>query len=152
MQIARSAAFAAASFVTTGKASAQETPMTDEANVLTTIDRMTSAFAVGDIDRIMSTYAPEAVVVGEPGQPVAGDTALRAMFAAFIESGVTFAYGAHEVVIAGDTALHLMKWTAPGPDGTEMSALSVAILRRQPDGDWKMVIDHPFGDGVMSAK
>lgn len=123
--------------------------MTDESKILSTIDRMTSAFAAGDIDGIMSTYAPAAVVVGEPGQPVTGDAALRAMFAAFIQSGVAFSYGAHEVVVAGDTALHLMKWSAPGPEGKAMSALSVAVLQRQPDGGWRMVIDHPFGDGVM---
>lgn len=152
MQIVKSAALAAALFATVDAAHAQETPMTDETRVLAAIDTMTTALAAGDIDRIMSTYAPEAVVVGEPGQPVTGDVALRAMFVAFVESGVAFTYGAHEVVVAGDTALHLMKWTVPGPDGEETSALSVAVLRRQPAGDWKMVIDHPFGDGVMHAQ
>ncbi|WP_293322916.1 SgcJ/EcaC family oxidoreductase [Phenylobacterium sp.] len=149
MRIVKSAALAAALLATAGAVQAQETAMPDETRVLATIESMTSAFAAGDIDRIMSTYAPGAVVVGEPGQPTRGDAALRAMFAAFIESGVSFNYGEHEVVIAGDTALHLMKWTAPGPDGTEASALSVAVLRRQPDGAWKMVIDHPSGDRVM---
>jgi uncharacterized protein (TIGR02246 family) len=149
MQSVKSAALAAALFATTGAAAAQEARIADETKVLGTIDRMTSAFAASDIDGIMSTYAPGAVVVGEPGSPVKGDAALRAMFAAFIESGVAFSYGAHEVVIAGDTALHLMRWTAPGPDGADTSALSVAVLRLQPDGGWKMVIDHPFGDGVM---
>ncbi|BCH25265.1 YybH family protein [Mesorhizobium sp. L-8-3] len=151
MQIVKSAALAAALFATPDAAHAQETPMSDETRVLATIDAMTSAFAAGDIDKIMSTYAPAAVVVGEPGRPVTGDVGLRAMFADFIESGVAFTYGAHEVVLAADTALHLMKWTAPGPDGKETTALSVAVLRRQPDGGWKMVIDHPFGDGVLHA-
>lgn len=126
--------------------------MSDETKVLATIDTMTSAFAAGDIDRIMSTYASQAVVVGDPGQPVTGEAALRAMFAAFIESGVAFSYGGHEVVVAGDTALHLMKWTSPGPGGEDMTALSVAVLLRQPNGGWKMVIDHPFGDGVMHTQ
>lgn len=150
MQMVKAAAVAAALFANPGQG--QETGMTDEAKVLSAIDRMTSAFAAGDIDTIMSTYAPEAAVVGEPGQPVTGDAALRAMFAAFIESGAAFTYGAHEVVVAGDTALHLMRWNAAGPDGEETSALSVAVLRRQPDGTWQMVIDHPFGDGVMQAR
>ena len=120
----------------------------DQTAILETISAMTSAFAEGNIDGVMATYEPSAVVVAQPGQPVAGDAALRAMFAEFIASGVTFTYGAHEVVVAGDTGLHLMSWTAPGPDGP-MTALSVAVLHRQPDGSWKMVIDHPFGDAVM---
>lgn len=126
--------------------------MNPENEVLAIINVMTTAFSKGDIDTVMSTYAPEAVVVGEPGKPVTGDSALRTMFASYVEAGVAFTYGAHEVVIAGDTALHLMKWTAPQPAGGEVSALSVAVLRRQPGGDWKMVIDHPSGDAIMAAQ
>lgn len=131
---------------------AQEMKMDDKTKVIATIDRMTSAFAAGDINSIMSTYASGAVVVGEPGKPMTGDATLRNMFAEFIKAGVPFTYGAHDVVVSGDNALHLMKWTAPGPDGNKMSSLSVAVLKRQPDGSWRMVIDHPFGDGVMHVK
>ena len=123
----------------------------DHAAILETINAMTSAFAAGNIDGIMQTYEGGAVVVPEPERPVSGDAELRAMFADFVASGVTFTYGAHEVVVAGDTGLHLMSWTAPGADGP-VTALSVAVLRRQPDGRWKMIIDHPFGDGVMQRE
>lgn len=133
-------------------AQAQESKMKDQNEVLAIIDAMTTAFAKGDIDTVMSTYAPGAVVVGEPGKLVTGNSELRTMFASSVEAGVAFTYGAHEVVIAGDTALHLMKWTAPQPAGGEDSALSVAVLRRQPDGGWKMIIDHPFGDAVMAPQ
>lgn len=149
MNLLKAVALAAA--LTTSTGHAQEMKMTEMTPVTSTIDRMTSAFAAGDVDTIMSTYAPGAVVIGEPGKPVSGETALRGMFAAFIKSGVAFTYGAHDVVVAGDLALHLMKWTAPGPDGKKVNALSVAVLKRQSDGVWRMVIDHPFGDGVMHA-
>ncbi|MHA6300078.1 YybH family protein [Devosia sp. CAU 1758] len=132
---------------------AQETTsMSDETAILETIKTMTDAFALGDIDTIMSTYADPASVVAAPGQTVSGDGSLRAMFADFVASGVKFTYGAHEVVVSGDAALHLMAWEAPGPDNQLMRALSVAVLLRQPDGTWKMVIDHPFGDTVMATK
>lgn len=120
----------------------------EENKVLETIETMTSAFARGNIERIMSTYEAGATVIGAPGTAFSGDAVLRAMFADFIAAGVAFKYGQHEVVVSDDIALHLMKWTAPGPEG-DQSALSVAVLRRQDDGSWKMVIDHPFGDGVM---
>ena len=143
-RIAGAAALLAASLPT--QTHAEETM--DRTAILETISAMTTAFAAGDIDGVMATYELSAVVVAQPGQPVGGDGALRAMFADFMASGVNFTYGAHEVVVAGDTGLHLMSWTAPGPDGP-MSALSVAVLQRQPDGSWRMVIDHPFGDAVM---
>lgn len=122
----------------------------DKQNILATIETMTAAFAKGDIDSIMSTYEQGASVVATPGNPVMGDQALRAMFKNFIDAGVEFRYGKHEVVVAGDVGLHLMQWSAPGPDG-DMSALSVAVLKRQPDNSWKMVIDHPFGDRVLKS-
>ena len=132
---------------------AQETTaMSDETAVLQTIQTMTDAFARGDIDTVMSTYALPASVVAAPGQVVSGDQPLRAMFAEFVASGVNFTYGAHEVVLAGDIGLHLMAWEAPSPDNGTMRALSVAVLQRQPDGGWKMVIDHPFGDTVMATE
>jgi ketosteroid isomerase-like protein len=46
----------------------------------------------------------------------------------------------------------MMKWTAPQSAGGEASALSVAVLRRQPDGGWKMIIDNPYGDAVMAPQ
>lgn len=123
----------------------------DQTKILETISAMTTAFAAGDIDGVIATYEPSATVVAQPGKSVAGEADLRVMFAEFIARGVNFTYGAHEVVVAGNTGLHLMSWTAPGPEGP-MTALSVAVLHRQPDGSWKMVIDHPFGDAVMHQK
>ena len=144
LRIVGAAALLAATFAT--QTHAEETM--DQTAILETISAMTTAFAAGNIDGVMATYGPSAIVVAQPGQPVAGDAALRTMFAEFIASGVTFTYGANDVVVAGDTGLHLMSWTAPGPDGP-MTALSVAVLLKQPDGSWKMVIDHPFGDAMM---
>lgn len=149
MKLKHAVAIAAMCLTNINPANAEtETKPMQETAILTTISTMTDAFAKGDIDGIMSTYEPAASVLAQPGQPVTGDEQLRAMFADFIASGINFEYGAHDVVISGDIALHLMKWTAPSPEG-DMSALSVAVLRKQTDGTWKMVIDHPFGDTVM---
>lgn len=151
MTLRHAVAIATMLLMNTAAAQAQTEPTAMEKTaILTTIEAMTNAFAAGDMEGILSTYEPNATVVGQPGQPVSGDEPLRAMFAQFIAQGVAFTYGEHEVVVSGDIAVHFMKWTAPTPDG-EMSALSVAVLRKQPDGTWKMVIDNPFGDTVMHS-
>jgi uncharacterized protein (TIGR02246 family) len=137
----------AAGLPASGTAVAAET--TDEVAVLAVIDRMMSAFAAGDVAGIMSTYRPEAVVVGNPGAPVTGDAALREMFAGFVAAGFPFMPGGHDVIVAGDTALHLMDWQGQGPDGVPFRALSVAVLTRDAAREWRMVIDHPFGDGLV---
>jgi len=129
--------------------------MDTKTRVVSTIDAMTSAFHEGDIDAIMRTYEPAAVVVGEPGAPVRGDGPLRAMFAGFIAAKARFSFDGHEVIEAGDIALHLAPWKMTGvaPDGSPITSagLSVAVLRRQPDGRWLMVIDAPFGDATLRS-
>jgi len=123
--------------------------------VLSTIEAMTSAFHQGDIDAIMRAYEPGAVVVGEPGTPVQGDGSLRAMFAGFVAAKAHFTFEGHEVIAAGDIALHLTPWKMTGvaPDGSPIAGagLSVAVLRRQADGGWLMVIDDPYGDAILQS-
>lgn len=125
----------------------------ERTTILKTIETMNSAFGRGDIDTVMSTYEPGAVVVGQPDTPTSGDAQLRAMFASFIATKAKFVLGEHDVVQAGDLALHITDWqmTGQAPDGTALTGrgLSVAVLRRQRDGSWAMVIDNPFGDALL---
>jgi ketosteroid isomerase-like protein len=127
--------------------------MDSETRVLSTIEAMTSAFHQGNIDGIMRTYEPSAVVVGAPGAPVQGDGPLRAMFAGFVSAKAHFTFDGHEEITAGDNALHLTPWKMAGvaPDGSPITGagLSIAVLRRQADGGWLMVIDDPYGDVIL---
>jgi uncharacterized protein (TIGR02246 family) len=126
----------------------------NQARILSTIDAMTDAFHKGDIDGILQTYEAGAVVVGQPGTLVSGNAALRAMFAEFIAAKAHFTFLGHEVIEADDIALHLTPWRMAGvaPDGKAIEAhgLSVAVLRRQADGRWLMIIDHPYGDALLN--
>ncbi|NGO56158.1 YybH family protein, partial [Allomesorhizobium camelthorni] len=79
--------------------------MNDHARIQSTIDAMTSAFARGDIDGVMATYEPDAVVVGQPGKPVSGTPALREMFAGFIALNPKFTFTSQDIVQAKDIAL-----------------------------------------------
>jgi ketosteroid isomerase-like protein len=49
----------------------------------------------------------------------------------------------------GDLALLQGEWAFVGtaPDGSpvELAGRSAEVVRRQPDGSWRYVIDHPFG-------
>jgi uncharacterized protein (TIGR02246 family) len=123
--------------------------------ILATVNEMVTAFHAGNIDGILRTYEPEAVVVGEPGVAVSGTAKLRALFAGFIAAKAHFSFRAHEVIQAGDIALHLTPWhmTGQATDGSahESSGLSVAVLRRQANDRWLFVIDHPFGDFIQKG-
>jgi ketosteroid isomerase-like protein len=128
--------------------------MDQKEQILSTINEMVAAFHEGDIAGILRTYEPGAVVMAEPGAPVSGRSALEAMFAGFVSAAARFTFLGHEVIQAGDLAVHFTPWrmTGTGPGGSPITGggLSVAVLRRQPDGKWLMVIDDPYGDSVMS--
>ena len=127
--------------------------MDQKEQILSTIHQMVDAFHEGDIAGVLKTYEPGAVVMAEPGAPVAGKAALEAMFAGFIAAQARFTFLGHEVIQAGDVAVHFTPWrmTGTGPDGSRISGggLSVAVLRRQADGKWLMVIDDPYGDSSL---
>ncbi len=126
----------------------------DQKTVLNVIKQMTSSFQAGDIDAVMDTYEDRQSIAFEPGNPVSDAQAARQAFEQFHAMSPAFTYQGHEVIVEGDIAIHIAPWrmTANGPDGTEMSGggLSVAVLRRQEDGAWKMVIDNPYGNRLLS--
>jgi ketosteroid isomerase-like protein len=53
------------------------------------------------------------------------------------------------VLEVGDLALVTTVWSylGTGPDGQtqQLAARSADVLRRQPDGSWRLVIDNPWG-------
>jgi uncharacterized protein (TIGR02246 family) len=121
----------------------------EQKEVMKVILDMTEAFHNKDIEGILASYEPNAVIVFEPGKPVSGEDAIKHGFMGFFAVNPKFQYPDHEVFINGDLAMHFAPWTMAGkaPDGTEIkqSGLSVVVLRKQLNGQWLMVFDNPFG-------
>ncbi|MEO1564378.1 MAG: DUF4440 domain-containing protein [Pseudomonadota bacterium] len=129
----------------------------DEQDVLAAIERMTQSFMANDIASVMASYESKATVVFDPEQPVSDATQLEQMFSGMAGVSPVFEYpSGHDVVVVGDVALHISPWTMSGvaPDGQEISqaGLSVAVLRRQDDGSWRMIIDNPHGGRLLETK
>jgi len=102
----------------------------DQKKVLTTIEKMTEAFHAGDIKGVMKSYENTATIVFEPEMAVSDPAIIRKMFQGFFAANPHFTYSGHEVFIAGD----------------------IAVLRKQADGNWLMVIDNPHGQYLMPDK
>lgn len=135
---------------------AESKPMTDQHTAVTqAIEAMTSAFEKADIETVMHSYEGKASILFEPGVAVTDPDMHRKLFTDFAAIGPDFVYSGHEVVVTGDIALHIAPWTmtAQTPDGQTITqtGLSVAVLRQQQDGSWKMVIDNPHGSHLMAA-
>ncbi len=134
---------------------AEETDMTqDQTDVLNAIQTMTSNFQDKDIAGVMASYESKATVLFQPGEPVSEAAQLEQMFTGMSAINPVFEYSGHEVIVNGDIAIHIAPWTmtAKTPDGQELgqSGLSIAVLRRQDDGSWKMVIDNPHGSRLLA--
>ncbi len=133
----------------------EETNMnTEENTALTRVETMTSAFHKKDIEGVLKSYEDGAAVMFEPGVRQSGTAALKQMFEGAFQINPKFDYpNGHEVYIANNIALHIAPWVMTGktPDGTsiEQSGLSVAVLRKQADGKWLMVLDNPHGQQLL---
>ena len=107
------------------------------------------AFNAGDLSGLMALYEPDAVLIPQPGaQPVRGTQAIRAALEGFLALKGKVELQTRHVVQHGDIALLRSAWRLKGSsDGkpVEMSHASAEVVRRQPDGSWRYIIDHPFG-------
>ena len=125
----------------------------NHAQIQSTIDTNNAAVAAGDMDSILATYEPNAVLMGQPGTPAMGTAALREAFKQFLGLNPQIDMLKQDVIQANDIALYTYTWKMSGktPDGypVEQGGFSVVVLRKQPDGRWLMVIDNPFGDQLL---
>jgi uncharacterized protein (TIGR02246 family) len=107
------------------------------------------AFNVGDLDALCDMYEPDAVYVpGAGAQPIRGISAIRKALADYLAMKPKMEI---ETVFAhqnGELALLRSKWTISATaDGSavERSGNSSEVIRRQADGTWRQIIDHPYG-------
>ena len=108
------------------------------------------AFNAGDLEGLMALYESDAVVIPQPGaEPIKGTKAIRSALEQFLALKGKVELETKHVVQHGDIALLRSAWRlkGTGPDGkpVEMSHGSAEVVRRQPDGSGRYVIDHPFG-------
>jgi len=110
-----------------------------------------AALQAGDIDTSVALYEPGAALFAKSGEAVVGHDAIRASNAALIALKPTFHIERIVTTVSGDGSIATtrMKATLEGtrPDGRPVkSALhTLEVVRRQPDGSWRYVIDDPFG-------
>jgi uncharacterized protein (TIGR02246 family) len=118
-------------------------------------DVLKDAFNAGDIERLMTLYERDAVLVAQPGENMAGTEQVRAALESFLALNGQITAELGTVVRAGDVALASAAWTVigTGPDDNPitLSGVSADVLRQQIDGNWCYVVDHPWGDQVIKA-
>lgn len=107
-----------------------------------------TAAAGKDLDKIVSYWSDDALVI-EPGQPVyEGKTAIRTFVAASLQTpGFKIHWVSEKPVFSPDGRMAYMRgveeMTVPGPNGTLVTLHSrgISIWRRDSEGEWLCVAD-----------
>jgi uncharacterized protein (TIGR02246 family) len=96
-----------------------------------------------DLDGLMALYAPDASMVQPDGSTVTATEAIREQWRGFLEMKGRMTLPSRYAIEAGDLAILSNEWTYTAGDQT-MSAVTAEVARRQTEGGWLYVIDHPF--------
>ena len=116
-------------------------------------EQMNSAFAAafnaGDIEALLALYEPDAVLVPKPSVVVHGLAAIRAALQEFLALKGHMQSDNVYTLVHGDIALlraavHLVGTAANG-EPLEIRNQTSEVVRRQPDGSWLYILDHPYG-------
>jgi uncharacterized protein (TIGR02246 family) len=102
------------------------------------------AFNSGDADALAGLYETDAIMATPDGTFVSGVDAIREQWAGFIALGGKITMVTRHAAEVGDIALLSNDWHFVA-DGLDFSSRTSEVARRQADGTWKYVIDHPYG-------
>jgi ketosteroid isomerase-like protein len=108
-----------------------------------------TAFNNGDLDALVALYEPGSALATAEGETQTGAKQLRTSFQALIGVKGKMAIDTVYVIEADGIALLRGSWNleSSASDGTSvtMKGQSIEVARKQQDGSWCFVIDHPFG-------
>jgi uncharacterized protein (TIGR02246 family) len=109
------------------------------------------AYEDRDLDAMMRLFDPDAVWVSAEGDVVAGSDAIRDVFLDFLRLDATYETDDPQVAEADGVALLSARWRLHGTDAdgapVDITGRTADVLRRDAGGEWRYVIDSPFGGG-----
>ena len=112
-------------------------------------------FNSGDISSLISLYETEACFVSQEGEVVKGIENVRQRLQSFINMNGRIESKVIGVVQTNDIALVNTEWSfnGSGPDGKAVTITGKAtdVLRQQSDGNWRILIDNPWGTNLQMS-
>jgi uncharacterized protein (TIGR02246 family) len=105
----------------------------------------------GNLEAAVALYEPNARFVHKSGELVVGRAGIRPVLADLIARKARLQGRVIKVVSAGDVALLYTDWQGTmvetSGETVEQHSRAIEILRRQPDGTWKLIVGDPNGRG-----
>jgi uncharacterized protein (TIGR02246 family) len=114
-------------------------------------DAVVDAFNAGDLNGLMALYEDDARMVGIDGTTVlSGSDAIRENWAGLLALGGRMSLTTRYVIELDDLALLSNEYVLTVGDDS-VSGATAEVVRRQPDGSWRYIIDHPTGASAPRA-
>jgi uncharacterized protein (TIGR02246 family) len=110
-------------------------------------DAVATLFNARDLDGLVALYEPDARMVGLDGSVSEGSDAIRENWKAILEFGGEMALTTNYTIEQGDVALISNDYTLTIGDDV-ISGRTAEVVRRQADGSWLYIIDHPTAAAV----
>jgi uncharacterized protein (TIGR02246 family) len=108
-------------------------------------------FNTGDLDGLLALYEPGCRLVRRDGTVATGHAEIREVLGRLVALRPAFQTRVVSVVAREDVAVVYSDWTMsatpPGAPPIERSGKAMEVVRRQPDGSWRVAIDDPFARG-----
>jgi uncharacterized protein (TIGR02246 family) len=106
---------------------------------------LAAAYNTGNVDTVLSMYDFNGIIVPEPGKPVSGrekfEEAIRAILSIKGKMEIKTVY----CLQTGNLAVGRSEWNITDGQEVKISSKGIEVMKEQPDGTWKIVIDHAFG-------
>jgi ketosteroid isomerase-like protein len=106
---------------------------------------LAAAFNTGDVDTVMSMYDVSGIIVPEPNKPVSGQDKFRESITAILSIKGTMEIKTVYCLQTGNIALGRSEWSITDHGEVKISAKGIEVMKLQPDGHWKIIIDQAFG-------
>lgn len=119
---------------------------------------LVAALESGDIETTVALYEAGAVLFKKSGETMTGLDAIRENNAAVIALKPKFTIEFIKFTLSSDgmIAMNRMKadlaFTKPDGQLVNTSVDTLEVLRKQPDGSWRYIIDDPYGSMRASMK
>ncbi|MFJ9362971.1 YybH family protein [Nocardia sp. NPDC101769] len=122
------------------------TQITDPAQLPRVFEERLNA---GDVEGVLSLFAPGATMRTTTGAVISGADALRQEISGTVAARGQLTNNSKHLLIGGDTALLVTNWTLEidAPDGTRVSPTGTTanIARQLQNGEWRFAVLNPLG-------
>jgi uncharacterized protein (TIGR02246 family) len=106
---------------------------------------LAAAYNTGDLATVMSIYDGNGIIVADPMNPVSGKEKFEEAVKGILAIQGTMEIKTVYCLQSGDVAVGRSEWQISENGKTKVAAKGIELLKRQPDGTWRVLIDHAFG-------